>query len=334
MRSKILYSIFIIVVATLAMAPAVFGQDDRAAQILASSRKAIGGKTLDALRTLSVDAGLVRNLATMQISSDVELLLELPDKYLRSDVPNVPGVVASGMTNGFNGDKPLRPVQGGFAGGGAMVIRMGGGPMPSADAPKLSPEEQAKLESSVVRGQRHELSRLMLGWFAMAHPSIDAQYTFAGEAESSDGRAYVIDVKNEDGFSARLFIDQQTNLPLMLTYQAAQRQVVTAGSGRVVTAGGGHGAAATAHGGAVRQMTDEERKKAQDDAQKQIAEGQKQPPTLVDYTLYFDDWQPVDGVRFPRTIRRALEGETIEEWTINKVRINPPIESKKFSVKN
>jgi hypothetical protein len=331
MRNKVLYSVFIIVVAALAMAPAVFGQDERAAQILAKSRKAIGEKKLDALRTLSVEAGLVRNLATTQLSSDVELLVELPDKYLRNDVPNAPGFVVSGMSSGFNGDRPLQPVHG--VGGGAMVIRMGGGPIPAADAPKLSPEEQAKLEASVVRGQRHELSRLMLGWFATAHPSIDAQYTFAGEAESPDGRAYVIDVKNADGFSARLFIDEQTNLPLMLTYQAPQRQVITAGPGRM-TSGGGHSGTGMGHGGTIRQTTDDERKNTQEEARKQIAEAQKQPPVLVAYTLYFDDWQPVDGVRFPRRIRRAADGETTEEWTIGKVRINPAIDPKKFAVKN
>jgi hypothetical protein len=334
MRNRILYSVFIVVVAALTMAPAVFGgQDERASQVLAESRKAIGEKKLDALKALSVEAAVVRNINTMQISSDVELLLELPDKYVRTDQPNAPGMIASGMTSGFNGDRPIQPVQGGFAGGGAMVIRMGG-PMPPSDAPKLSPEEQAKLEASVVRGQKQELSRFMLGWFAAAHPSLGAQYTFAGEAESPDGRAYVLDVRTADGFAARLFIDQQTSLPLMLTYQGPQRQVVMAGGPGHATAGGGTHGGGAAQGGTVKPSTDEERKRAQEGAQRQVAELQKQAPVMVDYTLYFEDWQPVDGVQFPRKIRRASGGATTEEWTINKVRINPTIDPKKFAVKS
>jgi hypothetical protein len=80
-------------------------------------------------------------------------------------------------------------------------------------------------------------------------------------------------------------------------------------------------------------MTEEERKKVQEDMNKQIEETRKQPPPMVDYTLFFEDWQSVDGVQFPHTIRRAAEGSTTEEWTVGKVKINPKIDPKKFAVK-
>lgn len=332
MRIRILYSVFFVVVLALAMAPAVFGQDARAAQVLEASRTAIGAGTIDGLRSLSLEAVLQRNLPTMQISSDVEILLELPDKYARIEQPNAPGMIAGAMNSGFNGDRPLRPVQGGFAGGG-MVIRMGGPALPPPDLTKPAPQEQEKIEKAVVRSQKHELARLMLGWFAAAHPSVAAQYTFAGEAESPDGRAYVIDVVGADGFAARLFIDQQTNLPLMVSYRAPQRQIVTvAGPGRGAATGApGHGGGVAREGSGT--MSDEERKRRAGDAQQQMAALQKEPPPLVEYTLYFEDWQPVDGIRFPRTIRRASEGTTTEEWAVGKVRVNPKIDAKAFEVR-
>ena len=326
MRNKILYFVFVAVVLALASAPVVFGQeDDRAAQVLAMSRKTIGDTKLDALKTMSLQATLQRNLSAMQLSSDVEILLELPDKYVRTDQSNMPGLTMSATSTGFNGEKPIQPVQGGLA-GGAFVIRMGpGGPAP-AQSEKLSPEEQEKVGKSVVRSARQELSRLMLGWFAAAHPSVSAQYTFAGEAESLDGRAYVIDVKNGDGFAARLFIDQQTNLPLMVTYQGPQRHVMTSGT-RVP--GGGTVVQRTP----TAPTTEEQRKKEQHDINAQVEEMRKQPPAMVDYTLFFEDWRSVDGVQFPHKIRRAAEGSTTEEWTVGKVRINPKIDPKKFAVK-
>ena len=55
----------------------------------------------------------------------------------------------------------------------------------------------------------------------------------------------MIDVKNADGFSARLFIDRETQLPLMVTYQGPQPRVITAGGRRRATGRAGHG---TAHG--------------------------------------------------------------------------------------
>jgi hypothetical protein len=52
----------------------------------------------------------------------------------------------------------------------------------------LTPEQQEQMHATAVRAARAELSRLMLGWFGMAHPTVAAEYTYAGEAESPDGR--------------------------------------------------------------------------------------------------------------------------------------------------
>ena len=310
---RILTAAFLLVVVALVVATRLSAQEtNKAVDLIAAARKSIGGKRLDELKTLSLEANVQRNLASMQLTSDVEILLELPDKYVRTDVANSPGmIVGGGMNVGFNGDKRLQPVQGSIGPGGAMMIRMGPGGALPADGPKPTPEEQARVEKQVVRGAKHELSRLMLGWFASAHPGVAVDYTFAGEAESPDGKAYVIDAKNADGFSARLFIDQQSNLPLMVTYQAPQRQVMTARPGPRPAGGPPSG----------------------DDAQRQT-EHRTQAPTLVDYTLFFDDWRTIDGVRFPHKIRRAMGSETTEEWTVNRVKINPSIDPKKFAVKS
>jgi hypothetical protein len=162
----------------------------------------------------------------------------------------------------------------------------------------------------------------------MAHPSINAQYTFAGEAESADGKAYVIDVKSGDTFAARLFIDEQTHLPLMVTYKGPQPRMMSAGGGgrQVVPMGGGGGHTVTMTAG----MSDEEKKKAQAEIDKQIQEMQKQPPVMIDYTVFFDDWRDADGVKFPFKMRRAMGSETTEEWTVSKVKVNPKIDPKRF----
>jgi hypothetical protein len=225
------------------------------------------------------------------------------------------------MAMGFNGEKPIRPANAVPMAGGAMVIRMGpGGPMTPAE--KLTPEQQEKADKQMVRGSRADISRLMLGWFAMAHPALAVEYTYAGQAESPDGKAHVVDAKSADGFSARLFIDQETKLPLMVTYQGPQPRMITQ-RGPAPQHGGGQQAAR-------REMTDEERQKMRAEAEKQLKDLQSQPPQLVDYSLYFEDWREVDGVKFPFRIRRAMSGATNEEWTINKVKVNPKIDAKKF----
>ena len=302
----------------------------KAAEILAAARKAIGDKKLDALKTFSVQSSLQRNVQTMQVNSDVEILLELPDKYLRSEASSGGGMImAGGGTSGFNGDRPLQKLNSGGMPGGGMVIRMGGpGGFASGDGEKPTPEQLAEMSKSMVRSSRFEASRLMLGWFAMAHPAANAQYTFAGEAESPDGKAYVIDVKNGDNFAARLFIDEQTHLPLMVTYKAPQPRMLSAGGGpRQVAPTGGNPHTVTM----TSSMSDEERKKAQADIDKQIKEMQRQPPVLADYTVFFEDWRDADGVKFPFKMRRAMGSETTEEWTVSKVKVNPRIDPKRFA---
>jgi hypothetical protein len=291
------------------------GDDSKAAQVLASARKAIGDKKLDSLKTFSVEASLQRNLAAMQVASEVEILIELPDKYLRTDTGS--GPMSGGMSMGFIGDKPIRPANSGMPAGGGLIIRMGpGGPLPGGE--KLSPEEQAKADAVMVRSTRAEVSRMMLGWFAATHPAIAARYTYAGEAESPDGKAHVIDARTDDGYSARLFIDQQASLPLMVTYKAPQPRMVTVGG------------PPRAGGAAQREGTDEERKTAREAAERQMHELEKEPPALVDFTLFFDDWRDVGGLKFPHKMRRASGGTTSEEWTVNKVKVNPKIDQKKF----
>jgi Spy/CpxP family protein refolding chaperone len=321
-----------IAAAFAAQTTAAARQDDaKAAAAIADARKVIGGRKLEALKSFSVEAGTQRNVGTFQMNADLELLVEMPDKYMRAETPQG-GMMNVGMTTGFNGDRPLKAAAPGIGPGGGMIIRMGpGGPAP-ASTEKPTPEQQQQIDRTVVRSSRQELSRLMLGWFGATHPSLNARFTYAGEAESPDGKADVIDVKNADGFAARLFIDKETHLPLMLTYQGPQARVVTMGGPRAGGPGGGERRPVGAPGQppAARQVTDEERKKMTDDAQRQMEEMRKQPPAMVDYTLYFDDWREVDGIKFPHRLRRAAAGATTEEWSVGKVRINPKIDPRKF----
>jgi hypothetical protein len=311
---------------TAAVAPgrgAVARQDDpKAAQAIADARKAIGGRKLDALKTISLDALLQRNVGTFGMSADLEVALEMPDKYMRAET--LQGPMGGGSTAGFNGDRPLKAAAAaGFGPGGGIMIRRGpGGPIPPT-AEARTPEQERQIDQAVVRSSRQELSRLMLGWFATAHPSLDVRYTYAGEAESPDGIAHVVDVKNADGFAARLFIEKETSLPLMLTYRGPQARVVAAGGPR--GRGGEPGPQPR-----TRPTSEEERKGPTDNAPGQADVVREQPPALVEYALYFDDWREVDGIRFPHRLRRAAAGATIEEWTVTRVRVNRVIDPGKF----
>jgi len=310
--------------AAVAMMATPAQAQDKASEVLAAARAAIGGATLEGMKTFSVESRTARNIGDRQMTSEVQILTEAPDKYLR--IEDVTAPMPRTLMTGFHGDVAYRPAGMTMRAGGGMMMVMGG-PGGAPPAEKMTPEQEAEMNTMLLRSQRAEISRLMLGWFASAHPSLAATYTYAGEAESPDGKADVIDVKAEN-FDARLFIDQATHLPLMLTYQAPEPRVVTVGGpsrggNQTFSMGAPHAAGAPPAGGAQPPA-------AAADAQRQIAAMQAEPPRMVEHRLYFSDWREVDGIRFPFVIQRAVAGNTNEEWEITKVKVNPKIDPRKF----
>src|SRR4029453_5674299 len=54
--------------------------------------------------------------------------------------------------------------------------------------------------------------------FATSFSSYPLAFGLAGQAEAPEGKADVLDVKGPGNFAARLFVDNKTHLPLMLSW--------------------------------------------------------------------------------------------------------------------
>jgi len=52
----------------------------------------------------------------------------------------------------------------------------------------------------------------------------------------------------------------------------------------------------------------------------------------VEHRLYFAEYRDVDGLRWPFLMRRAVGGDTVEETTIDRYRVNAKIDARKFEV--
>ena len=65
--------------------PPASAQDAKAVEILAKTRQALGGARVEAMKSLAVEAAAQRNMGQMQMSADVEILLEMPDRYVRAE---------------------------------------------------------------------------------------------------------------------------------------------------------------------------------------------------------------------------------------------------------
>ena len=55
-------------------------------------------------------------------------------------------------------------------------------------------------------------------------------------------------------------------------------------------------------------------------------------PKPIEHRMYYADFRNVDGLKLPFRIRRAVGGETVEETTVDRIKINVKIDPRKFEV--
>lgn len=307
----------VIVVSAAALTAGVTAQDDKGAQIMALARKALGGEQkLAAIKALSMRATYQREMAmpgmagggratiminggpsdgrSPQVTGDIELDVELPGKYIKVDTST--GFMAMTRTEGFEGDRPFAHA---VAANPGMRIQM--------DRPGDDP---ARAKAALQRNQQ-ELARLLLGLIGATQASFPVTYTYAGVAESPDGKADIVDVKGPGDFAARLFLDSGTHLPLMLTYMAPEPRIV------MQTANRGSGGGAEAE----RERLENARREA-DSA----------PAKIVEYRIFFSDYRDVGNVSLPHRIARGTAAKTTEEWEVKSYKINPTLKADRFKV--
>lgn len=319
----------------LAFGTAIFGQTSDATKVLADARQALGGeKKLDALKSLTVTGRSIRTMPNGQSSEgDFEMAMELPDKFVRRDVLAAMGTMSVYRLSGFNGDGVINEVDTPpqlSAGGNVQIIMRGVGPGGvGATGGEPTPEQKEAARRSVLNTAKTDFARLALGFLAKSPPSVPLTMTYAGSAESPDGTADVIDVKGDNDFAAKLFIDSKTHLPLMLNWMDRERLVIT----RTATAPGSGGGGAVSFSGSASpaNMSPEDRKKFEDDTARQVKEAQAKRRT-VEYRLFYSDYKNVDGVMVPHRIQTSIDGKPTEEITFEKVKANQKIDAKRFEV--
>ena len=57
------------------------------------------------------------------------------------------------------------------------------------------------------------------------------------------------------------------------------------------------------------------------------------PPEPSQMTMYLADFKKVDGVMLPHRVTIAADGKPVEEWTIEKLKVNPSVKADLFDKK-
>lgn len=328
-----------VLVVTLVAGPAlVLGQAGDVNKVLADMRAALGGADkVAAVKTVTAVGRSARTNANgMTTEGDIELAMELPDKYVARTVLANLGTMSVYRNAGFNGNGVINETENppNLAGGGMVMIRTAGSAGPGQTQ---TPEQKAAADERMILAAKKDFARMTLGMFGSSYDAFPLEFSYAGLAESADGKAHVIGVKGADNFDAKLFVDAQTHMPLMLTWSDKEPlQMVQninrgggPGGGQTVTMGGGGTFTASGRGG--QPPSEEEIKKMMADAEARMkaAEAARK---VVEYRIYYSNFKAVNGVKLPHTLQRSIDGKPTEETTFEQIKINPKIDKQKFAV--
>jgi hypothetical protein len=279
------------------------GDAAKGAALLADARKAVGGdERLRAVKTLDVKGDFTRVAGQTNISGELEVRIELPDKLRRDEDLSPPGGgPAIVRTEVLNGSSVWEEASGG--GGGFFLGRFGrgqgrgdgrGGGRQGGRA-AIDP---AQLEEAQRRARQTELARFQLVWLL----AVDSPVNWIGTAEAPDGKADVLEMTPRSGPVTRLFLDQTSHVPLMITWQGGAPQLFFARRG-------GRGAA----GGDVAPPPPSER------------------AAQATLQMTLGNYKTVNGIRLPHLITRGVNDMTIEEWKIDSYRVNASFKADVFT---
>jgi hypothetical protein len=314
-----------------------------AAQVLAAAREALGGeKNLTSVRTFTA-AGRTRQIrGNNVVPIEFEISCELPDKFVRRD--EIPAQETDITVTGFNRDDLIQfppPPPGPGRAGGPPAPPVGRVPeMPSPNAGRgggapfadgrgrggspLSPAQQR------VAAVKQDFARLMLGMFAASFPSYPLTFRYAAQGEAPEGKADLLDVTGPGNFAARLVVQQDTHLPVMLMWQLPATNVIVRIPGQPLPDPVPPGAVIVeAQAPPANTASQEDRDQYATTVANLRRQGLVQAKP-VEYRMYYADFRDVNGVKWPFRIRRAIAGETIEETTFDRIRINAKIDPRKF----
>jgi hypothetical protein len=300
----------------------VVGQTGDVERILAEARVALGGeKALSAVKTVSIKGQVSRVVGkTATDGSDIEIAIELPDKFVKTVVAIQMAGVTRTASYGFNGD---------------TAIERRNWPAAPSNLPGPSPEQQAADRRRRLLDSRQDFVRLTLGMQAASFAACPLRLASGGQVVSPDIAADIVDVTGEDGLAMRLFVDKTTRLPRLVTWMDREPMVSRSlrGSGPgSLTQTADRGAVFTADMGLILDAKPADR----DRLMKQLEDRRNEARAalrLVEYRLYYEKYTAVDGVKVPFRCQLWIDGKRSEETVFKHVTINAALDRKTFQAK-
>lgn len=302
-------------------------QPDQTPKTLDDLQKALGGSKLAELKTLTAEGTYRRTMGQMEMSGDFELAIALPDKFQRIEQFTLPtGMPGPRIATTLNGDQawmgPLGPVPAGmmFQFGGPGGQRVGGpgapggpgGPGGAAEGGHRPPPPDPTVRI------RTEIRRVALALLPGAIAANGLTLTHVGTAQSPDGQADVLEVKGSDEFTARVFLDSEKKVPLMVTYVDRDPTQM----GRLMTMQARPG-----------ESPEDRRKRIEEERKKLEAQGPPPAPPRVEISWYVSEHKKVDGILLPHRLTMQVGDKVVQEWEFKKYKVNGKVDLDQFNRK-
>lgn len=316
----------------------------KAEAILKQTREALGGDAnLDSIKSLAINGGFRTVMGGREVKGDFKIEMLLPDKSQRTiktslgqmlltriettngveawrDTKRESSTVGGGggadseggfgggaARGGGGGGAGLGGVGGGegggggFGGGGGGGGRGGGGRGGGGGGfggPGGGGNGGIVGEASpeTQKQIKEDYSRLLVMLLAGASASSSYEYIYDRELETKEGKVDVIRVIGKNDFITWMMIDQKTHRPWMMVYRAVAPRQPRQQSSTIVGEG-----------------NDE--------------------PRMLDYQLFLADYKQEGNVWMPHQLVRSSNNQLVEEWKLNKFKINPDIKANKFDKK-
>lgn len=233
------------------------------------------------------------------MTREVALDFLLPDKFLKAETMELPnGMEGPTLLEGLDGETSWRDTRN-MPSGANIIIRTAPPPGAAQDGPAA--------DRARTRQLRHTYLRHLLLYTLTPPQGMELKFDVLGEAEAQDGKAWILDIAGPESFQMRLFIDQQTNLPLMASWRGLQAPKPVMRTMRVE----GH---------------------TPPDAKK-LAEGplpDMPKPKEVEFEMRLSDHTEYGSLRLPKLMTVSIDGTLAEEFELKSAKVNPKIKADKF----
>lgn len=305
------------------VAPTPLLAADRVSDLVAQARKALGGEEkFAAVKTLSFTGEFRRTMGDRQMEGTSQLIIARPDKMRRSEEISMGGMSGGPSVERISvlaGDDAWEDVQNLGGGGGGMRFEMRRGPDgpggPGGPGGPRGPGGaggQPPTEEQQHQFRLHRMKTEMLRWTVALLVDSPQAFVDGGVAESPEGKADILETKDEGGRSLKLFIDQTTHMPLMIQYEEQRPFMMMMG------------------GPGGRRGPDAGPQPTREEMEQRIEERRRNPPKPSTFALHLDDYKKVDGILLPHKINTTIDGQPNEELTIEKYKLNAAVKPAEF----